>query len=86
MRHCKKGRKLNRTASHRKALFSNLASSLIINKSPFLSKAAAACEPPDCAKPNCSFFIFSNKILIKSGEKSFEDLVVWMIKDASYNK
>ena len=32
MRHCKKGRKLNRTASHRKALFSNLASSLIINK------------------------------------------------------
>ena len=31
MRHCKKGRKLNRTASHRKALFSNLASSLIIN-------------------------------------------------------
>ena len=32
MRHRKKGRKLNRTASHRKALFSNLASSLIINK------------------------------------------------------
>jgi len=32
MRHCKKGRKLNRTASHRKALFSNLVSSLIINK------------------------------------------------------
>ena len=32
MRHCKKGRKLNRTASHRKALFSKLASSLIINK------------------------------------------------------
>ena len=32
MRHQKKGRKLNRTASHRKALFSNLASSLIINK------------------------------------------------------
>ena len=32
MRHCKKGRKLNRTASHRKSLFSNLASSLIINK------------------------------------------------------
>lgn len=32
MRHCKKGRKLNRTASHRKALFSNLASALIINK------------------------------------------------------
>ena len=32
MRHQKKGRKLNRTASHRKALFSNLASSLVINK------------------------------------------------------
>ena len=32
MRHQKKGRKLNRTASHRKALFSNLASSLIIHK------------------------------------------------------
>ena len=32
MRHLKSGRKLNRTASHRKALFSNLASSLIINK------------------------------------------------------
>ncbi len=32
MRHLKKGRKLNRTSSHRKALFSNLASSLVINK------------------------------------------------------
>tara|TARA_B100001250_G_scaffold120579_1_gene102371 strand:- start:455 stop:880 length:426 start_codon:yes stop_codon:yes gene_type:complete len=32
MRHQKKGRKLNRTASHRKALLSNLASSLIIYK------------------------------------------------------
>ena len=32
MRHCKKGRKLNRTASHRRALFSNLASSLVIHK------------------------------------------------------
>tara|TARA_B100001029_G_C15011221_1_gene424363 strand:- start:102 stop:530 length:429 start_codon:yes stop_codon:yes gene_type:complete len=32
MRHQKKGRKLNRTDSHRKALFSNLASSLIIHK------------------------------------------------------
>ena len=32
MRHLVKGRKLNRTASHRKALFSNLASSLVINK------------------------------------------------------
>ena len=32
MRHQKKGRKLNRTASHRKALFSNLAASLIIHK------------------------------------------------------
>ena len=32
MRHQKKGRKLNRTSSHRKALFSNLASSLVINK------------------------------------------------------
>ena len=32
MRHQKKGRKLNRTASHRKALFSNMAASLIINK------------------------------------------------------
>ena len=32
MRHQKKGRKLNRTASHRKALLSNLASSLVIYK------------------------------------------------------
>ena len=32
MRHLKKGRKLNRTSSHRKAMFSNLASSLIIHK------------------------------------------------------
>ena len=32
MRHLKKGRKLNRTSSHRRALFSNLASSLVINK------------------------------------------------------
>jgi len=32
MRHLKKGRKLNRTASHRKALFSNMASPLVINK------------------------------------------------------
>jgi len=32
MRHQKKGRKLNRSASHRKALFSNLAASLIIHK------------------------------------------------------
>ena len=32
MRHQKKGRKLNRTASHRKALYSNLAASLIIHK------------------------------------------------------
>ena len=32
MRHLKRGRKLNRTASHRKALFSNLASSLVFNK------------------------------------------------------
>ena len=32
MRHQKKGRKLNRTSSHRNALFSNLASSLILHK------------------------------------------------------
>ena len=32
MRHQKKGRKLNRNASHRKALFSNLAASLVIHK------------------------------------------------------
>ena len=32
MRHLKKGRKLNRTSSHRKALFSNMASSLVFNK------------------------------------------------------
>ncbi|MFQ6673795.1 MAG: 50S ribosomal protein L17 [Fidelibacterota bacterium] len=32
MRHQKRGRKLGRTASHRKALLSNLASSLIIHK------------------------------------------------------
>ena len=32
MRHLKKGRKLNRTSSHRSALMSNLASSLVIYK------------------------------------------------------
>ena len=32
MRHGKKGRKLNRTASHRKALMSNLAASLVLHK------------------------------------------------------
>ena len=32
MRHQKKGRKLNRTASHRKALFSNLTESLVLHK------------------------------------------------------
>ena len=32
MRHFKRGRKLNRTASHRKALFSNMAASLVFNK------------------------------------------------------
>ena len=32
MRHGKKGRKLNRTASHRKALKSNLAASLVMHK------------------------------------------------------
>ena len=32
MRHQKKGRKLNRTSSHRKALFNNLAASLVIHK------------------------------------------------------
>jgi large subunit ribosomal protein L17 len=32
MRHHKKGRKFNRTASHREALFSNLAESLVIHK------------------------------------------------------
>ena len=32
MRHYKRGRKLNRTASHRSALLSNLASAFVINK------------------------------------------------------
>ena len=32
MRHFKRGRKLNRTASHRAALLSNLASSFIMHK------------------------------------------------------
>jgi len=32
MRHLRRGRKLNRTASHRKALMRNLASALIIHK------------------------------------------------------
>ena len=32
MRHFKRGRKLNRTASHRSALLSNLASAFVINK------------------------------------------------------
>ena len=33
MRHQKRGRKFNRTASHRKAMMSNLASALILHKS-----------------------------------------------------
>ena len=33
MRHFKRGRKLNRTASHRKSLMSNLASSMVLHKS-----------------------------------------------------
>ena len=32
MRHLKRGRKLNRTSSHRSALLSNLAASFVINK------------------------------------------------------
>ena len=32
MRHLKKGRKLNRTSSHRKAMLSNMAASLVIYK------------------------------------------------------
>lgn len=32
MRHLKRGRKLNRTASHRKAMFRNMASSLILHR------------------------------------------------------
>ena len=32
MRHQKRGRKFNRTASHRRAMMSNLASSLILHK------------------------------------------------------
>ena len=32
MRHGKRGRKLNRTSSHRKALMSNMASSLVLHK------------------------------------------------------
>ena len=32
MRHLKKGRKLNRTNSHRSAMISNLASSLVFHK------------------------------------------------------
>ena len=32
MRHGKAGRKLNRTASHRKAMFSNMAASLIVHE------------------------------------------------------
>ena len=32
MRHQKRGRKFNRTASHRKAMMSNLASALILHK------------------------------------------------------
>jgi large subunit ribosomal protein L17 len=39
MRHQKKGRKLNRTASHRKALFSNLAASLVIHKKIITTEA-----------------------------------------------
>lgn len=32
MRHANRGRKLNRTASHRKAMFSNMAASLILHE------------------------------------------------------
>ena len=39
MRHQKKGRKLNRNSSHRKALFSNLASSLVLHKKIITTEA-----------------------------------------------
>jgi len=32
MRHAKRGRKLNRTASHRKAMFANMSASLIMHE------------------------------------------------------
>ena len=41
MRHAKKGRKLNRTSSHRKALLSNLACSLVMHKSIRTTNAKA---------------------------------------------
>lgn len=41
MRHQKKSRKLNRTASHRKALLSNLAASLILNNRIFTTDPKA---------------------------------------------
>ena len=41
MRHLKKGRKLNRTSSHRSALMSNLASSLVIHKQIITTDAKA---------------------------------------------
>ena len=41
MRHQKKGRKLNRTSSHRKALMSNLASSLVLHKKICTTEAKA---------------------------------------------
>ena len=65
MEHRKKGRKLNRTASHRKALLSNLSISLIKNKriktteakakelriffEPFITKAKQAYSFKDTA-------------------------------------
>lgn len=39
MRHQKKGRKLNRSSSHRKALFSNLAASLVLHKKIITTEA-----------------------------------------------
>ena len=41
MRHMKKGRKLNRTASHRRALLSNLITSLIVHEKIRTTKAKA---------------------------------------------
>ena len=41
MKHGKKGKKLNRTSSHRKALMSNLVSSLIIHKQIITTDAKA---------------------------------------------
>ncbi len=50
MRHGKSGRKLNRTSSHRKAMFANMAAALIKHEQIVTNAAQGQGTAPDCRK------------------------------------